>query len=418
MWEKFGARKQAKRPESELTQEGRDRREFLKHSAISVGKSVALGTLLGGVVGEGFSRLIDFKTWSSDRTRRMRFERFGSLSAQEREKIIKAEVQQAGSFMKSSEGKRILENGTDDEIFTLLTSMPPLLREHIAGTSYDIQKEKWPSVAVGVAHKNGEPYALGINYGPTTIKQLQRGNGVFVAPDMLLTNWHVIAKQSEQNLASSELPSLHEVLLQKLYESQNIDAVYIRFSKPVTLESPTSFPNIFPLSHEHLDADVSGNLVTVAGIDPDRSAASDGTKIYPSIAIPVTSRLRAFLEQYAETAGEVIENGFMYIAPPGESAPRPYPSESGSRFLDVLRGRDQTARARLMQGTSGSLVLMDGKLVGLNHRLGNIEYKGVGLDVGFFHGPDALRKGRESGMETIVPKTARKYSPLYRDDVR
>jgi len=333
----------------------------------------------------------------------MRFERFGGLSAKEREKIIAAEVEQAHSFLRSQEGKRILESGTDDEIFTLLTSMPALLREHIASTSYDIPKEKWPSVAVGVSSKSGEPFALGLNFGSATIAELYRANGVFVAPDVLLTNWHVFTRQNEQALTIS-VPAIHEAPdIQRLYDSQSIDAVYVHFNKPVTLEKPTSFPTIMPLSPALSDADVSGNLVTVAAIDPDQSAASDGTKIYPSVAIPMTKRLRTFIEQYGEGAGEFIQNGFMYIAPPGESAFRPYPSKSGSRFLDELRGHDSTAHMAFIQGTSGSPVLMNGKLIGLNHRRSNIEYKGIGLDVGFFHGPDALRNARESGMETFVP---------------
>ena len=43
---------------------------------------------------------------------------------------------------------RILEAGTDEEIFALLRLAPPILREHISGTKYDIPKENWPSVAV------------------------------------------------------------------------------------------------------------------------------------------------------------------------------------------------------------------------------------------------------------------------------
>ncbi|MDO8561811.1 MAG: hypothetical protein Q7S05_03215 [bacterium] len=400
MRERIRGSRQEKRSDPELTQGQLSRRNFLKQ-ATSIGTPALLGGLLGGSIVEGFYRLVDFTAWSSDRTRRMRFERFGGLSPKEREQIIAAEVQQARSFLRSQEGKRILESGTDDEIFSLLTSLPTLLREHIAGTSYDIPKEKWPSVAVGITSR-GMPYVLGLNNSPKTIAGKYHGNGVFVAPDTMLTNWHVIAKQNEQDLAvSSPLAAQESSRLQNLYKSKNIDAVYIHFRGPVTLESSTSTPTVLPFSSAISDADVSGNLITVAGIDPDKSAASDGTKIYPSIAVPVTKRIHTFLEHYAGCGKEnFVENGFVYIAPPGESAPRPFPSPSGSRLLDVLQDRDPDARMNLMQGTSGSPVLMNGKLVGINHRRGDIEYKGLGLDVGFFHGPDALRKAREYGMES------------------
>jgi hypothetical protein len=276
------------------------------------------------------------------------------------------------------------------------------LREHVAGTSYDVEKEKWPSVAVGYARTSKAPLALGLQYGREKLKHFYRGNGVFVSPDTMLTNWHVLGPyRGQMHRPSSESkPDPLSTRLLSTFESTGLDALFVTYDKPATFESDDSRPNVYPLSLDVRESDIVGNLVTVAGIDPDESSSPDGTKLYPSVAIPMTKRLVTFLEQRAGfVAANLLtaEKSFMIIAPPGESISRRQESASGSRLLDRLRGISDSPRTR-MHGMSGSPVLMKGKLAGLIALVGEVESNGVGLDIGLFLGPNSLREAFTSGM--------------------
>jgi hypothetical protein len=400
--------------EEQKKQTGIDRRSFL------AGMATSAAAIASGPVGyESMLRIPDFVVWAKERGRRMKFDRWNTLTPGEREERIMQEVEQAKAFIQSAEGKRILDAGSDDEIFALISSLPALLRSHLTGTSFEIPKEKWPSVAVGFSSYDGMPFALGVQYGKEAIQRLYRGNGVFISPDTLLTNWHVFDpnKRQLQPMQGAFSYAKGAVPPQALFEMEGIDATFIHFGKAVTFENESSVPNVCNLSPNVHDSDVTGNLTMVAGLDPDKSAADDGTKVYPSIALPVTKQLGGFLERHANLGSfhrKIAANSFMYIAPPGESIFRKADPRSGSRALDALRGI-VPVESTLMHGMSGSPVLMGGTLVGINNMVAEIEYQGTELDIGFFHGPDALHRAEKLTMKFDVsaPSADSSYSDSY-----
>lgn len=368
---------------------GMTRRSLLKKLAGGVA-----GLAVGG--GEGVLRIPDLDAWTADRVRRMRFERWDGMPAAERERLITAEVTAVRDFIRGPEGTRILESGSDDEIFDLIYAMPALLREHLEGTRFEVGTGEWPSVAVSLDPDDNEVFVLGANYGPDVIAKTYHGNGVFVAPDTLMTNCHVLMSEKDfQDGSTSSLarnPALSS-LWQK-YTKGFADAAFVQFKGPVSLETAAHKPPVFPLAHLS-DADVTGNPIMVQAIDPDRSAAKDGTKAYFSLAIPVTKRVAQFLRAYNfYNTDQYVQASFMYIRPPGESMRRPFASKTGSRLLDFIMNKERVGQEAFGQGTSGSPVFMDGKLVGLNHRAGQIRYKGIDLDVAFFLGPTELQQAR------------------------
>ncbi len=379
--------------------EGMTRRGFLRGVL-----GVATDAGIAAVAGESFLRLSDFQAWSADRARRLHFPEWDTLSAAEREKRITHELHAAREFIRGSEGTRILESGSDEEIFGLINAMPAFLRDQLAGTRYEVGKGVWPSVAVGVDSDDNKPYALPLNYGKQEIGSLYHGNGVFVAPDTVMTNCHVLL--NDKNFAADskspikELPAVRS--LWHKYASGPLDVAFVRFDRPYIFEDKEHTPPVFKIPHSLSDRDMTGEFFTVEGIDPDphsatTSSAADGTKVYASVAIPVTKRVAEFLRRYDPFHIEsYMEASFLYIAPPGESMPRPYASATGSRLLDVLEGKNTRDLDYLMHGMSGSPVFMNGQLVGINHRLGQIRFKGSDLDIGFFFGPSGLQRASKS----------------------
>ncbi len=361
---------------------------------------------------EGYMRLREFRDWADDRVRRLRFDtEWKHLPSMEREEKITSEINHTTQFINGREGRRILESGSDHELFTMIRSLPCFLREHLKGTKYDILKEDWPSVAY--SRTGGEQLSsriLSVASGPERIGELYSGNGVFVAQDTLLTNWHVYHSRFGGSLSYSSMTTGSDRGLSpdEIYKRRGLDAVYVHFDSLDMPYGSANSPKICPLSPARHDSDVTGRFVQVACLDPDESSANDGTKLYPSIAIPVTKRVLEFLNRYQGSTGTFIksvEHSFLYISPPGESRMRRSAAESGSRLLDDVRRVNPRESSR-MQGTSGSPVMMEGELVGLNCSVGEISYEGVTLDLGFFLGPDALREAHKLGMRVTYPDQA------------
>lgn len=340
----------------------------------------AMGSIRVLPAGEVIARSSDIHNWFRERTHRMRFEKWKDLSAPEREGLIDAEINEARSFIRGPEGTRILREGTDDEIFGLLQSMPPLLREHIAGTKYDVPKENWPSVAV-----NGQApmHAMEIQ----SVQQASNnfpsyGNGVFT-DGTLLTNWHVTSASK----IKTQLPPQWEEC-KRNYET-GVDAVRVRMPASLRDARGVHTRQLTDMS----DQDMNGSFVRIAGIDPDESAAPDGTKVYPSVAIRVTERLAAFLRSTHSfpMRDPAIENSFIFLAPPGESMQRRSAPETGSRVLDMVLNVPGYTNTR-MHGMSGSPVLLGESLAGILNQVREIAFKGQCLEVGFFHGPDIIHQ--------------------------
>ena len=166
--------------------------------------------------------------------------------------------------------------------------------------------------------------------------------------------------------------------------------------------SPPILPPTIP------DAILNGSLITVAGIDPDESAGPDGTKVFPSVALKVTQNMANLLAPGDPRLKELV-NSYLYLLPPGEARSRQYPSRSGSRILDFLQANEPPASGYLYAGgTSGSPVLKDGQLVGVNHSSLHAKYNGSTYDLGFFHPMGKVREALRSGMnyDTSVKPTA------------
>ncbi len=362
------------------------RRSFIEKAAKAAAYTM-MGSMRALPAAEVIARSSDIQNWFRERTHRMRFEKWKDLSASKREGLIDAEIQEARSFIRGPEGTRILREGTDDEIFALLHSMPALSREHVAGTKHDVPKESWPSLAVNGRAPMDAMEIQSIHEASNNFPSY--GNGVFT-DGTLLTNWHVTSASK----IKTQLPAQWEEC-RRNYES-GVDAVKIRMPAPLKTDKNIHSQHLTEMS----DDDMSGSLVRVAGIDPDESAASDGTKIYPSIAIRVTERLATFLRDAHpfHVNNPVIENSFIFFAPPGESMLRRPSPETGSRLLDGVLNVP-THQSTRMHGMSGSPVLLGDSLAGVLNQVREISFKGLCLEVGFFHGPDIIRQA-----PTLDPK--------------
>src|SRR3989344_8921474 len=106
------------------------RREILKFgvgAAAALAGAGALGVGLDWAIEQNVLRnLNDFQRYIYDRKKRMQLNNLASLSVGKREALIDAEVSSVGNFLRSTEGKRILESGTTEEIWKMLIMMPPL----------------------------------------------------------------------------------------------------------------------------------------------------------------------------------------------------------------------------------------------------------------------------------------------------
>lgn len=303
----------------------------------------------------------------------MQINNLASLSVGKREALIDAEVASVGNFLRSTEGKRILESGTTEEIWKMLIMMPPLIREHIRGTKYDIATGEWPSVRlsrslVGASqtHKLGDRFPM-----------QSYGNGFYTGRGTLTTNWHVLGGLVG-NLRSRNR-------FNQLSDTHGLDIVHVEFPENhIEAHGPQKI-----LSYMGRDEDVHGTLITVAGIDPDSTAGKDGTKLYPSLAVRMTPRLVDFFAptRIGSARNEMIRaelgNSFMFILPPGEN-----------------ESRDDMSMP--IHGMSGSPVISAGTVAGIlqagmNGRTVNKQL-GLEINIGFFHGPDAIKKAKDIGL--------------------
>ncbi|MBV9159241.1 MAG: twin-arginine translocation signal domain-containing protein [Candidatus Kaiserbacteria bacterium] len=317
----------------------------------------------------------------AERKNRMRFERnWNAMPATEREQLIDAEVKRAQDFIRGPEGRRILESGTDDELFKLINAMPPLLRAHVKGTKYDVSTSEWPSVSHSYALRSAAPVTKSINSGPVTIGATEKGNGAYLNARNYLTDWHVVEASPEYRPYFPDATTYEN--LKKLSEQHALDVVHIEMPYNNQKVNEMSKPVDLLLNNN----EVHGEIVAAAGLDADATAAADGTKLYPSIAVRVTPHLAKFLGKYARYKDRDVrfaENSFIIIAPPGECVDR---NDGGEWY-------------RYIQGMSGCPVMKGGKMAGCMHRGGLLSYNGLSIDFGLFHGPDEIRQARRIGLK-------------------
>ena len=313
------------------------------------------------------------------RKRRMHLDKVSRQSPEKREAVIDAEVARVSDFIRSSEGKRILESGTDDEIWALITMLPPILRDDIRGTKYDISAKEWPSVTI-----SGARGALPTTHGIEASKQLREyANGFFLSPSNLVTNWHVLATHVK------EMPRQDTERIDDSYIINAIDVVHVDIPEGRIAETAKAKPLQISASNDS----IHGSMTVVAGIRPDETADPNGTKLYPSAAIRMTPRLAQFFNPRRTYRGAFerakLEKSFLVLLPPGETES----SRDGRKPLPA-------------HGMSGSPVLASGSCAGIIHTTinGRWVHKGISYNIGFFHGPDEIQKAREVGLVYKVPQ--------------
>lgn len=383
------------------------RRQFLR---------AAVGGVAVTASGEALLRAKDFVRWRQERGERMRFDRWEGLSPREREERIDAEVRHSGAFIQSGEGRRVLESGSNEELFKLLQLMPPILREHIDGTRYEIPRSEWPSINIGGTFDGDVPRietAAGYE-GPArswSLAESGYGNGFFVDERSFLTNIHVLAQglvdhlSHEKNRAVSEVRTYNRLM--RVLHEDNLDIVRVVVPADRNVRS-----RVLPLGSMPKSADVHGSFVRVAGIDPDQRAAADGTKIYPSIAIRATRRLADFIAAHAAGGyapfahgDRLFGNSFVLLMPPGETIAHPPASATGSRLVDLVLDEPVGSEQMYHHGMSGSPALTaEGTLAGIFYGGLTVSYGGRCTDIGFFLGPDEIRRSQEIGMTYDVEK--------------
>ncbi len=314
------------------------------------------------------------REWCDSRAQRMRLHELERLPVAERERIIGYEIKVVSAFMKSAEGERILNEGTDKEIAEYLdVASLPLLQEYVAGTRFDVPREKWPSVGVDFdLDEYGNPKLIAVEDIHKDLSTLQQnnGNGFAISDQVFLTNWHVLEDTAKAFYAEHDIP-LDTLAKYDKAMKEGFDIVSARL--PDGFDAPHYDAAFFMMK----DSDVHGSYICVAGIDPDATSDRHGLKRYPAMAIRMTPRMCAYMKLSTQ-----FTHCFMYALPPGEA---------------IVRS-DETTPAR---GTSGSPVMMNGAVVGINHSSISFEdfNRGVMCEFGFFNGPDAINEAlRDKGL--------------------
>jgi len=311
-----------------------------------------------------------------------------------RERLIDAAVQSVCANIRSKEIHEALRSGERSALDKIIRAMEfPILPQHLAGTSYDIgprSKKYQTQIAMylnagneltlsdrasihSAADSRGRPDLL-------TIQEAAYGNGTYWEdPHTLITAAHVVSM-------------LHPEKKQEL-DNKEIDVGLIRVNKRFA-------------AHEHVEVlrdnarlrneNIHGAFVAIAGIDPDDTSDTKGSKIYPGVAVKMTEPLTAHI-MHACTEGVIVDKvlqkrlarSFMLVLPPGESY------------------EDKT-RIRPAKGMSGSAILArkDGQFSFGGIFWGAFQVK-VGnkcVDLGFFHGIDEVREATKEIKVEFIPE--------------
>lgn len=366
------------------------------------------GTAVFSLAAEAIVRPKDIEIFGDEIRERQRLAPWGELQPPQREEAIGAAVDAVGGFIRSAEGKKILNEGTDEQLFEFFKMLPHFLPEHITDTKYEIKKENWPSVLIETGSYHDGRAVIHTIDTPNLGRIASRtgyGNAFYMDEETIITNVHV--GDGIINNAADEVRSLRDP-----FTMEDVTAEEDRIMRGSGEEGidvmafkipPRRFSahwNPYSFAHNLSNEDVEGKLVTLAGIDFDESAEADGAKLCPSIAIRVTPHLARFLARYCKkvSVGPLLLNSFIYIKPPGQARERDSSSESGSRIIDEILGIKPQKDIRYSQGTSASPIVMDKKIVGINHAGSILKYKDHIWDVGFFHGPEETQKIFDLGM--------------------
>lgn len=381
------------------------RRWLLERGAAAVGAAAG---------GELALRIPDFTyAWLKDRIRENTFKRWEKIPLAERADAFEKVAKEFQEFVRSSEGTRILESGTDQELFDFLRAIPAIDQEVLRGTRLDFPLDKWPSVAFSSKQLTV----------PTTAKDAQRlkestyGNAVLIAKNTLLTNWHVL-KNHLQNAESEPHPNAERERIEKIYrDSGYYDAALVTVTDPDAFKSLIEAgAQIFPLSRKS-NAELQGSSVCVPSIDKDPNSRADGTKIRHSAAIQATAHLARFIIKYSDYPID-DEDGIKYrvkrlvgkyltIGNPGGEIKGVDESRTGSRVVDSLL-RDGLPKMNQVfdKNTSGSPALQNGEVVGTHYSGDLVKFKQnyPPLEISFFVGGPDIRAATERGQRYTTNK--------------
>lgn len=183
------------------------------------------------------------------------------------------------TFIRSAEGRQILESGSDTEIESLLLSLSGVLQEEVVESDMDPAKhfDTFPTLqvtesALGSINNPIESSRIfGIELAP------DHGNGARVAEDLLLSCEHVTRER------------------RALYTDSHMD---ITISTITTSEERTELGKAPILQFTSASPnDLLGSRVTVVGIDKDSMSLKDGTKRFTSLMVPVTPRVVKLIKE-------------------------------------------------------------------------------------------------------------------------
>lgn len=376
---------------SEKPDERPTRRRILKLTGAAAAAAAA-----GIVGGETVLRKAESDVAARDEESSRRFKRYNGMNTLRRKQLIDQDIATASTIIRSEPGRHVLEDGSDEEIFLFLAMLPAIPREALQGTPYDIPATSdWPSVMIG---SKGGSFRVANIEDLSSIDNLfdfHVGNGVFIARNKVLTNWHVI--ETTENPPYDEFGAL-PYQYKGLYERGSIDLAVLQADVRRMMQPRE--PRIFAPETGLTTADVHGRFIQIPGLDTDIAAAKDHTKLYSSLCVAVTPRMVEFFRKYGEdkdlSPNLVVGKSFFYLAPPGEALKRRLPAPY-SRILGVMRDRK---RYDYMEGMSGAPVLMDGMLAGVNFDSTYMRHKGIHFDIGFFHGPEEINKA--NGLSPVA----------------
>jgi hypothetical protein len=359
--------------------------------------------------------LKDFKNDYLTLVRQKYYEGLEREDVMGREQAIEALVTPLTSFMQSEEGKRVLNEGTDDELVTLFSLLPHISRKAIEGTKFSIPASVWSDQVrmAGYKFQHGQFHVGKVGDSFADLQAVGIGNLVPLGDNFYFTNVHVArallgsGRVSVMALRGSTLLRPEDVGAASPYDvldKHGIDACIILNESYRAGRTKEDALDTLRRAAEAFDrlkkmsvssAGISGSLVQIPSIDADDGAARDGTKLCASIAVPYTPRVAQF---FGALSFENYTDLYMYLSPPGEQLSNRSHPRSGSHMLDALRGTETRSIVRA-QGTSGSGVYQGADLCGSSfagvHDSRTIG--GVVHEIGFFRGSDEAMKGVQSG---------------------
>ena len=259
------------------------------------------------------------------------------------------------AFIRSEEGRRILENGSDEEIGNLLLSLSGALQEEVAASEMDpVKKFKtFPSLVIEEGFLGS---SLDMRENNPNLGHVQ-ANAFRISSDLIMTNKHVSGVRGDLIFAT---------------DRGGPDVAIYRVSDSVKKNIAQA-----PILHftGNDDTGLLGARITVAGNDRDEMSLPDGTKRITSLMVPATPHVINFLKKY--TMAQVSKKSWE------ENKANSYIIllHSGT-WMYTSNNRHVVEAA----GMSGSPALFDnGDVAGIISSRIPVNIQGVVAGIGFIH---------------------------------